>query len=341
MQRTVLPSPRPVNAPDARERTTAYPSLDGDLRHESLAGPSPARRRLRHFFKPATGWFRTLERNVSHALSRDIYPWLPGLTRPYSRQLERRLVLSEAEVGVRGLPASFAGVRVLLIADPHIGPFVRPESIANVFGRLVATEPDLIVLAGDVMTADVREFTPFADGFRKLRAPLGTFGVLGNHDHYTGEPEHVRRLLEETGIRVLHNTAVTIERAGDRLVLAGIDDLLMGRPDLDAALATASELSSGGRAPRVLISHNPDVLFDAAARDVSLVLSGHTHGGQIRIPHLGVLVRQSQCYLDEGRYTFGDTQLVVTRGLGVTGVPMRWHCPPEAVLLTLTPFPAR
>jgi predicted MPP superfamily phosphohydrolase len=144
-------------------------------------------------------------------------------------------------------------------------------------------------------------------------------------------------LLEESGIRVLHNTAVSIDRAGDRLVLAGIDDLLMGHPDLDAALTAADELASGGRAPRVLVSHNPDVLFNAAARDVSLVLSGHTHGGQIRIPGLGVLVRQSQCYLDEGRYTFGGTELIVTRGLGVTGVPLRWHCPPEAVLLTLTP----
>jgi predicted MPP superfamily phosphohydrolase len=339
MERTVLSSPRQVNAPDARPRTAEAPAPDGGLRHESLAEPHPVRRRLRHFFSPATGWFRKLERNVSHTLSRDVYPWVPGLARPYSHQLERRLTLSEAEVGVRGLPRSFAGVRVLLIADPHIGPFVRPEAIERVFGRLVATEPDLIVLAGDVMTADVREFPPFADGFRLLRAPLGTFGVLGNHDHYTGEPEHVRAMLDASGIRVLHNTAVTIARGDDRVVLAGIDDLLMGGPDLDTALTTADELSSDGRAPRILISHNPDVLFDAAARGVSLVLSGHTHGGQIRVPGLGVLVRQSQCYLDEGRYSFLDTELVVTRGLGVTGVPLRWHCPPEAVLLTLTPLP--
>jgi predicted MPP superfamily phosphohydrolase len=337
MERTVLPSPRQVNAPDARERAAADSSVGDGLRHESLAGPNPVRRRLRHFFKPATGWFRKLERNVSHVLSRDVYPRVPGLSRPYSRQLERRLTLSEAEVGVRGLPPSFAGLRLLLIADPHIGPFVSPDAMERIFSRLVATEPDLIVVAGDVMTADVREFPPFADAVRLLRAPLGVFGVLGNHDHYTKEPGRIRSLLEDAGIRVLHNTAASIDRHGDRLVLVGIDDLHLGQPDLDAALTAANELVSPGKAPRVLVSHNPDILFEAAARDVSLVLSGHTHGGQIRVPGLGVLVRQSQCYLDEGRYTYAGTELVVTRGLGVTGVPLRWHCPPEAILLTLTP----
>ncbi len=335
MERSLLPSPRPVEAPARPPASGPGSAVDPALHRDALPAPSPARRRLRHFFKPATGWFRKLERKTSHILSRDLYPWIPGLDYPYSRQLERYLTLSEAEIEVDRLPSAFDGVRVLLVSDIHIGPFVRPGAIDRVFRRLMTTEPDLIIVAGDVMTAHVREFPPFAEGFRLLRAPLGTLGVLGNHDHYTGEPDRVTAMLEETGIRVLHNSAVAIDHRDQSLVLAGIDDMLVGRPDLDAALGAAGELSRWGDAPPILLSHNPDVFFDAAARGVSLVLSGHTHGGQFRIPGMGVFIRQSQCYLDEGRYTHAGSELVVTRGLGATAAPLRWHCPPEAVLLTL------
>ncbi|MDX1389354.1 MAG: metallophosphoesterase [Acidobacteriota bacterium] len=335
MERSLLPSPRPVEAEGRAGASKRDAAVDPALRRDALADPSPARRRLRHFFKPATGWFRKLERKTSHILSRDLYPWIPGLTYPYSRQLERHLTLSEAEIEVAGLPPSFDGLRVLLVSDIHIGPFVRPDAMARVLRRLMTTEPDLIVVAGDVMTAHVREFPPFADGLRQLQAPLGTIGVLGNHDHYTGKPDLVTAMLEEIGIRVLHNSATAIDRGPDRLVLAGIDDMISGKPDLEAALVDAGRLLPAGETPPILISHNPDAFFDAAARGVSLVLSGHTHGGQFRIPGMGVFIRQSQCYLDEGRYITGGTELVVTRGLGATAAPLRWHCPPEAVLLTL------
>ena len=102
----------------------------------------------------------------------------------------------------------------------------------------------------------------------------------------------------------------------------------MGTPDLDRAL-------DGTEDPVSLISHNPDILFDAARRGVALMLSGHTHGGQVRLPRLPVLVRQSRYRLDEGRFTIGETQAIVSRGLGAVGVPFRFGCPPEALLLTL------
>ena len=114
------------------------------------------------------------------------------------------------------------------------------------------------------------------------------------------------------------------------MVVAGIDDLLMGRPDLDAALAGVPR-----GVPVLLLSHNPDILFEAAAKGVDLVLAGHTHGGQMRVPGLPVLVRMSRFRLDEGRYRFDSTELVVSRGLGAVGLPLRVACPPEAVLLTL------
>ena len=152
--------------------------------------------------------------------------------------------------------------------------------------------------------------------------------IPGNHDYYNQRPDDLLRAVEAAGIPVLQNRSVELRRDGQSLSLAGVDDLLLGRPDLEAALA-------GTRPPVVLLSHNPDMFFDAARADVALVLSGHTHAGQVRVPGLPVLVRQSRYRLDEGRYRVGRTELVVSRGLGAVGVPFRANCPPEVVLLRL------
>ena len=297
------------------------------IARETLDGPARARERPRRWFDPR-GWFRSLERSTSHYLSRSVYPRIPGWNSLYSWILENRLTLSEAQIDLPRLPSPFDGLRVLLISDIHAGPFVSPAALERTIDRLVALEPDLILLPGDLLTAHVEEWFPNSNTFSKLRAPLGTFAVMGNHDHYTGCVERVIKLCEGAGVRVLNNRSHTLRRDGAALSIAGVDDLLMGRPDLDAAL-------EGTEDPVILVSHNPDLLFDAARRGVALMLSGHTHGGQVRLPRLPVIVRQSRYRLDEGRYTTGNTQAVVSRGLGVVGVPFRIGCPPEAVLLTL------
>lgn len=292
-----------------------------------LLGPLPAMPRLRRLFDPR-GWFRRLEREVNFQLSAHIYPRVPGIALPYAVQLDRLLTVSEAEIPLAGLPAPLDGVKVLLITDIHVGPFLRPDVLRRAFDRLRTLAPDLIVIGGDITTARLEEILPHLGSFRSLTAPLGTFAVLGNHDHYTGQPAKLSALLEENGVTVLTNRWAPIEQNGARFALAGIDDLVQGRPDLAAAL-------DGAPAPTVLLSHNPDIFFDAARRGVALVLSGHTHAGQIRIPGLPVLVRQSRYRLDEGRYTAAGAELVVSRGLGASGLPLRFACSPEAVLLRL------
>lgn len=312
------------------------------MRRDGLPPPRPALPRHRRLFHPVSGWFRRFERCVEHLLSAHVYPRVPALPFIYSGALERHLKLVEGSVAIPGLPAGFDGVRILLVTDVHLGPFLRPSALERVFARLLSAQPDLVLLGGDLTTARIDEFSSGAAAFRSLRAPLGVFAVLGNHDHYTGQPERLRDLLAGCGVTVLHNRAVILEAPGapdgrpPRLVLAGIDDLHAGSPDLDAALAQAPP-----GAPVVLLSHNPDVVFGAARRGVRLVLSGHTHGGQVRIPGLPVLVRMSRYRLDEGHYVSGDTHLIVSRGLGVTGLPVRLFCPPEAVLITLRRPPGR
>jgi predicted MPP superfamily phosphohydrolase len=321
----------------ALEPARHVPHPGDAIDHRPLAGPRPALPRRRRLFHPVTGWFRRFERSVEHLLSRHLYPRLPGLPRFYSALLERHLTLVEGSATLSALPHAFDGTRALLVTDIHVGPFLDPAALGRVFARLQAVRPDIILLGGDFTTARARELLPCLPAFRTLTAPLGVFAVLGNHDHYTREPARVRDLLSGCGITVLDNRALDIERAHSaggapaRLRLAGIDDLHSGHPDLDAALAGAPE-----DRPTILLSHNPDIVFAAARRGVALVLSGHTHGGQIRIPGLPVLVRMSRYRLDDGHYVVeGGTQVIVSRGLGVTGLPLRLACPPEAVLITL------
>lgn len=294
-----------------------------------LPAPESARPDLRRLFDPSHGWFRRLERAASLALARHVFPRIPGLSWVYSAQVSRSLVLAHADLRLPGLGQGLSGIRVLLLTDVHAGPFLRPRVVAEAVAKLRALAPDLVLHGGDLATSRVDEVEACLDALAPLRGSLGTFAVLGNHDHYVEDVAALVRRIEARGIPVLHNRAVRLEREGAALTLAGIDDWVTGRPDLTAALAGA------GDAPVVLLSHNPDVFFDAAAAGVRLILSGHTHGGQVRLPGLPVLVRQSRYRLDEGRYRRAGAEVVVSRGFGSTGVPLRLFCPPEVVLLHL------
>lgn len=252
----------------------------------------------------------------------------------YGLQLRAGLTVSRTDVPIEGLPPAFDGAGVMLITDLHAGPFLSPATLSGVFDRLQGLQPDLLLLGGDFTTSLVSEMEPHRARFGALRAPLGVFAVLGNHDHYTREPAAMRAFLEECGITALHNRSVTIRRRDQEIALCGIDDLHCGEPDLALALRG---VDAGGTT--ILLSHNPDIFFEAARRGVDLVLSGHTHGGQIRVPGLPVLVRMSRYRLDHGHYRTGGAQLVVSRGLGVTGVPLRVACAPEAIFLRLRAAP--
>ena len=301
--------------------------------HAALDPPHPAAPKPRAHFDPKAGWFRKIERATSLFLSRHIWQLIPGMTLPYGMILGRYLTVSEAEVPVAGLPSAFDGLRVLFVSDVHAGPFVSRDLLSQVFEKLAGLRADVVIHGGDIATSNVREAAVHAETLRGLRAPLGVYGVLGNHDHYTRDIDGVVRLLESCGVTMLNNTAMALERGGARIALAGIDDWNVGAPDLPRALEEAARVAPG--APVVLASHNPDAFFDAASRGVTLVLSGHTHGGQVRIPGRPVLVRMSRYRLDEGRYYRGSAQLIVSRGLGVSGIPFRLWCSPEVVLVTL------
>jgi len=311
------------------------PAAHGPVVHVPLDAPHEASPTPRPHFDPKSGWFRRIERATSLFLSRRFWPHCPGASLPIGLILDRHLTVSEADVAIPGLPAAFDGTSLLFISDVHAGPFVSKGALVEAFARLATLRPDVVIHGGDLATSNVAEAAVHQEALTALRAPLGVFAVYGNHDHYTRDLAGVAALYERSGVRVLNNTAVPLDKGSAQLALAGIDDWNFGRPRLDEALAEARRLVPDG--PIILVSHNPDAFFEAARRGVALTLAGHTHGGQVRIPGRPVLVRMSRYRLDEGRYERDGSQIIVSRGLGVSGIPLRLFCPPEALLVTLRP----
>jgi len=251
----------------------------------------------------------------------------------------RSLVIREHRVPVDGLQAP---VRVLLVGDLQpAGPHETPARLATIVDRLAATEPDLVVWAGDFVS-ERRTSTSFthpadmAAAVGQLQPPLGQLAVLGNHDWWWDGPE-VERLLEAQGVRVLRDERVRLGEDAGGLVVAGLEDPVTRRWDLDATLA-------GVRAeePTLLLTHTPDV-FPEVPDHVDLTLAGHTHCGQVTLPGLGRPVVPS-AYGERfaaGWHGRDGHALFVTCGIGTAILPVRFGNPPEAVVLELVPADER
>ncbi len=236
------------------------------------------------------------------------------------------------------LPPQFRGIQVALLADIHHGPFVPLAYVRHVVALTNALEADVIALAGDYVHRHRDFIAPGIAELGKLKAAMGRFAVRGNHDNrsYHHIAENYRPLsraaLAEAKIPDLNNTGVWLERGGARLRICGVGDLWTDRQDLDAALGDA-----GDRDAVLLLSHNPDFVETIRDRRVGLVLSGHTHGGQIVVPGLGaprVPSKYGQKYL-QGLVQGPCCQVFVTRGDGTVTPPVRFLCRPEIVLIRL------
>lgn len=283
--------------------------------------------RERRWLDPNRGAVKILERRVDILVSRVLYPRLARVWNPYDWQLQRRFTVADAEVAPPLWPVPSRRLRILLLSDVHAGIFLKPETVGSIVSALMALQPDLVALTGDLVTGRGSELDPFLPALEPLAgAPLGGWCCLGNHDYFGGDPERICASLERIGIRTLKNESVKLTHGGDALVVGGIDDLVMGQPDWAA-------LVEHHGTPHLLLAHNPDHFYAAAARGVPLTLSGHTHGGQIRLPNGPPIIRQSRFCLDEGAYVFRSSLLVVSRGLGSVGLPWRWGADPEAILL--------
>ena len=238
--------------------------------------------------------------------------------------------VTATDIFLPDLPSRFEGMRVAQVSDVHHGRLVSQDEVRRVVALANAAQPDMIVLTGDYTTASTRYIEPCAEALGELRAPEGVWAVMGNHDHSTGA-KLTTSALQRRKIQVLNNANTRLQRGPDTLQLAGVDDWTWNAHDWQRTLRGMDT-----RQPSVLLSHQPLTLDLPEAAHFSLILSGHTHGGQISLPFLGVPAR----FIKDLRYVRGlyqrnATQLYVSRGTGVIGLPLRVGVRPEIAVLRL------
>ena len=237
------------------------------------------------------------------------------------------LSIERIEITLERLPKKLDGFRILHLSDIHHSPFTGLDHIARAVTIASKLEPDLVALTGDYVSHEAKYIAPVSKVLGELGARLGVFACLGNHDHWT-DAELVTKHLEKADIRVLTNEGIRIESNDSSFWLGGVDDHMVGKTDLPSALKGAFPDEF-----KLLLAHNPIIFRRAARAGIDLTLSGHTHGGQVR-------VRDNDQRLIRRRRTAGlhrlkDSQMYITRGIGTVVLPIRFQCPPEISVLEL------
>jgi predicted MPP superfamily phosphohydrolase len=262
--------------------------------------------------------------------------WLAErLAAPFFRWDHAAIETPEVSIPVPGLAVQFDGYRIALVTDLHHGPAVPARWLSRVAERVAALAPDLVVLGGDFVSHARSDLQGLDDIIARFRAPDGTLAVLGNHDHWV-DPDAVAAAIERGGARLLTNQHVMMRRGTGALAVGGVDDFSHGavRPD-DALAGVPLDI------PRVLLSHNPDLIeYLPQELRVDVMLSGHTHNGQAHFPLIGPITAPSQFgrkYL-HGLKQVGQTWLYVSAGIGSAWIP-RWGNPPELPMIRLLAAP--
>ncbi len=260
----------------------------------------------------------------------------------YSGEIARHeLDIVHRPIVIAKLPEPFHGYRIVQLSDIHLDEYTEPFFLERIVRQVNTLAPDLVLLTGDFITHGSLTFIAGGHALRRcseilttLTAPL-RYAVLGNHDVNFDAPEVVRALTAQ-GTPVLVNQYLPVERKGARIWLCGVDDPGTSSPNLDLAIPARPD------GPVILMAHEPDYADDVVAHPrghlVDLMLAGHSHGGQVRLPFLGPLILPPMgLKYPEGHYRVDQMQLYVNRGLGTVGLPFRLNCPPEITVITLQP----
>lgn len=258
----------------------------------------------------------------------------------YSSEVARHEIsIVDQPVAIRSLPPAFHGFRIVQVSDIHFDEYTEPSFVSRIVEQVNRLAPDLLLLTGDFVSYGPLPLSfGAAAAFRCAEVLKGLtcpqrFAVMGNHDTAVGVPV-VIEALSQVHIPTLLNNYVPIEREGQRIWLCGVADPASSKPDLYYAIPPKPD------GPVILMAHAPDfadeVIFHSRGHIVDLMISGHTHGGQIRLPLIGALALPfgGRKYV-EGLFRLERMQLYVNRGVGTTGIPFRLNCPPEITILTL------
>jgi uncharacterized protein len=278
----------------------------------------------------------------SHLTRRAFFKWMGalGVTTgagalgvEYAYNVEPNLIQVEhVEMALPRLPGVFDGMTIAQISDLHLGPYVSEDHILKAVQMTNALRPDAIVVTGDLVNSSWRYIQPCTEIISKLDAPIGVYAVLGNHDYWVGFLSLMLQSVKKSGITLLRNQSVPLTRGRSTIYFVGIDDLWLELANLQRALEGIPN-----NACKIALMHEPDFADIAAQAEIDLQLSGHSHGGQVRLPFIGPLIlpKYGEKYA-MGFYRIGNfTRLYTTRGIGVLPPGVRFNCPPEITLLTL------
>ncbi len=239
------------------------------------------------------------------------------------------LSLEHLEITLKRLPRKLDGFKIIHLSDIHHSPFTELAHIEKAIKVANRLRPDMFVLTGDYVSHDRKYIGPVSEALGQLRARYGTYACLGNHDHWT-DAELVTDRFRAEGINVLVNEGVRVKAEGSSFWLAGVDDYMVGKTDVPAALRGSypDEL-------KLLLAHNPTIFRQSVRLKIDLTLSGHTHGGQVKLrdEEKKRLIRKRR--LSSGLHRRYDSQIYITRGIGTVVLPVRYQCPPEISLLEL------
>jgi len=249
--------------------------------------------------------------------------------------LERvSVAVRKYRVPVRNLPPSFEGFTILHLTDLHDKEFGTAGK--DLLELIKGFSFDMVALTGDMVVGERPQLTPALELVAGLRSFSGSpvYSVPGNHEWALGRAREFNNKLRAAGVRVLVNESTAVERGRERLWVAGVDDPVTLRDRLDLALS-----ATDGREPRLLLAHSPHPFPRAASAGVDLMLVGHTHAGQVRLPLVGAAYVPAMGYFprwDYGLFSSGSTTMIVNAGLGESMIPVRFNIRPEVALVTLT-----
>jgi uncharacterized protein len=251
------------------------------------------------------------------------------------------------DIKIKNLPDELIGTTMTLISDIHSGPFMESDIMKEYCEVVNSLNSDLILIPGDLTNTLKDEVHPFAKSFIDLKAKYGVFGTLGNHDYFSDADYIAKATTNESPIKILRNETDFINIKGKELCLIGIEDLRDsgGKRSsiiIDYLNSTLEKTDKKHlNLPKILLCHKPYIFRDITDKKIDLMLSGHTHGGQIVFAKFGKLnlsIAATASDLISGHYMEGDSNLYVSRGIGTVGLPMRLNCPPEITQIKLMSY---